>query len=234
MLKFIFLVFFISFNSNAFSESNEKPETCNFVQTDIFFYDYSFINSEDSNKSGMNNQILTARPGLEICFKTKHLNFRPNILINPFNSSTEGGMYIGKEFSKAEFGLYSSINYSQKTLGNNSNLKETVENNLLLGPYLYLFPNFSDESSLEILFRLSYYYYLNQGTVNGYTTTTSKKNGINFLTNLLYATFVNKHLAYTPSVNFVYTYSVDMVGGNIGSSVYQLQILPISFRWYLN
>nr|BFD32068.1 hypothetical protein GTC16762_16860 [Pigmentibacter ruber] len=234
MFKFMFLVFFIIFSSNAFSEANEKPETCNFVQTDAFLYDYKIINSDDSNQSGINNQVLTARPGLELCIKTKQFNFRPHILINPFNSSTEGGLYIGKEYSNAELGLYSSINYSQKTLGNNNKLNETVENNLLLGPYLYLFPSLSENNSVEILFRLSYYYYLNQGTVNGYTTTTSKKNGVNFLFSLLYATYLNKNLAYSPSINFVYTYAVEMVGGNIGSNIFQIQILPISFRWYLH
>ncbi len=234
MIKILVLIIMIFFINVAFSADDLKPNTCNFVQIDAFLYDYSFINSEDSNQSGMNNQIFTARPGVELCFKTKHFNLRPNILLNPFNSSTEGALLVGKDFNIAELGFYSSVNYSQKSLGNNSRFNETIENSLLVGPYLYLFPNFSDQDLYEIFFRLTYQYYLQQATVNGYTTTMSKKNGVNIMLSFLYATFLNENLAFSPYVDFVYTYAVDMVGGNIGANTFQLQFFPISFRWYLN
>ncbi len=234
MIKILLFIIMIFLKNIAYSTDDLKPNTCNFVQIDAFLYDYSVINSEDSNQSGMNNQIFTVRPGLEMCFKTRHFNLRPNILLNPFNSSSEGALLVGKDFKIAELGLYSSINYSQKTLGNTSRFNETLENNLLIGPYLYIFPNFSDEDLYEIFFRLTYQYYLQQATVNGYTTTMSKKNGVNIMLSFLYATFLNETLAFSPSINFLYTYSVDMVGGNVGSNTFQLQFFPISFRWYLN
>lgn len=234
MYKIFILALIIFFSNKAFSEEEQKPDTCNYVLFDAFLYDYRFINSENTEKSGMNNQILTARPSIGMCFKIRQYLLRPNILFNPFNSSTEGSVLFGKEFNNAELGLLTSVNFSQKTTGESSKSYETLENSILIGPYLYLYPNWSETDSYEILFRIAYQYSLNQVTGNGYTTTISKRNGVNILVSILYATFLTENLAFSPYLNLIYSYSIDMVGGNIGINQFQIQFLPVSFRWYLN
>jgi len=65
------------------------------MQIDGFLYDYQLILSDNSKSSGNTYQIFTGRPAIGFCFQINEINIRPNIALNPYNSSTEGSLLIG-------------------------------------------------------------------------------------------------------------------------------------------
>ncbi|WP_397600274.1 hypothetical protein [Silvanigrella sp.] len=232
-MKNIFsLCIFLMVNFCIYAESMTPPSTCNYMQIDGFLYDYQLILSDNSKSSGKTYQIFTGRPAFGFCFQLNDINIRPNIALNPYNSSTEGSLLFGREFhKKLELGLYTLVNSSQKTLGEGNYLNETLESNFLIGPYIFIYPKFNDEDLFEFFFRVAYEYDIIQNTVNNSTTLMTKKAGINIATRFLYGMKIKEHLIYSPNIEFIYSYTIDMVGGNIAKNLIETKILPISIRW---
>lgn len=232
-MKIIFtLCILIMVKFSVYAEPLKKPSICNYMQIDGFLYDYQKIYADNATNSGETYQIFTGRPAIGFCFQVDDIYFRPNIALNPYNSSTDGSLLIGKGFfNKLEMGLFSSINSSQKTLGEGKNLNETLESSFLIGPYLYIYPNFDEQNLYEIFLKIAYEYDIIQNTANNSTALMTKKAGINIETKFLFGKKMSEHLTFTPNVVFIYSYTIDTVGGNLARNILETQIFPLSVRW---
>lgn len=152
-IKLLFLLLLLVVNC-VFAQRSHGTPTCNYMQIDGLLYDYQSILGDTTGTSGDTSQIFTGRPAISFCFQAENINIRPNIILNPYNSSTEGSFLIGNEYEqKFEIGLFTSFNRSQRTLGKNETKNEIIETNLLIGPYAIIFPAISENYFTELFLK---------------------------------------------------------------------------------
>ncbi|KAB8033357.1 hypothetical protein [Fluviispira multicolorata] len=234
MKNTVFLIIFFLFNSYVFAQSQSTSHLCNYLQIDSFLYDYQNIVADNNNNSGETQQTFTGRPSLNFCFQSQNFIFRPFIALNPYNSSTNGDFSIGKIFQdNIEIGLYLSLNRSQKKLGNGDTKSETIESNLLFGPYIKIFHTSIVKNDLEFTLRISYEYLDQRMTINNSSTLMTEQKGVNIFIEELYAKELTSHLFIVPYISFNYSYTYDSVGISSGRNTFDLKISPLSFRWIL-
>lgn len=215
----------------TYSESRSPLLDGNYVQIDGFLLDEQLTSADKQEYSGSTTQVFTARPALSFYFNFDSYIFRPKIIINPFNSSTEGSFSFGKLFKKRfEFGLYSLLNRDQKTLGTSGQQNETTQTDFLLGPYVVIYPYFSQNYFLECLVIASYVYQNQQIIVLGSNDLIRDKKGFQISGNFFYNYKINQKLYFSPNVNLSYQITSDLGGANTVRNQFGVQILPISVR----
>lgn len=215
----------------TYSESQSLLLDGNYVQIDGFLLDEQLTSADKQEYSGSTTQVFTARPALSFYFNFDSYIFRPKIVLNPFNSSTEGSLSFGKLFKKRfEFGLYSLLNRDQKTLGASGQQNETTQTDFLLGPYAVIYPYFSEGYFLECLVIASYVYQNQQITVFGANDLIRDKKGFQISGDFLYNYKISQKVYFSPNVNVIYQITSDLGGANTVRNQFDVQILPFSVR----
>lgn len=217
-----------------FPASSESPHPLldgNYVQVDGFLLDEQLTSADKQEYSGSTTQIFTARPALSFYFNFDSNVLRPKIVLNPFNSSTEGSLSFGRLFKKRfEFGLYSLLNRDQKILGAAGQQNETTQTDFLLGPYAVIYPYFAEGYFLECQFIASYVYQNQQTTVFGANDLISDKKGFQLSGDFFYHYQMSQRVYFSPNVNVIYKITSDLGGANTVRNQFDIQILPVSLR----
>lgn len=235
MFKKVFFLFCILLHSKIYASFDEELEKwatqTNYMQIDGFLFDEQITSADKKEYSGSTSQIFTARPALSFYFNWDSYIFRPEIAINPFNSSTEGSIALGHLIrEKFELGAFFLLNRDQKQLGESGQQNETVQTHFLLGPYLVFYPYISQNQYFEFLMRLSYDYENEQVTVFGSNDILCDKKGVNFYSSFFYVYKINPRLFFSPSVAVAYSVTADTGGANTVRNQFDIQVLPLSLR----
>lgn len=231
MLKKALFSLFILLHLSAYSEQIESVLKTNYMQIDGFLFDEQITSANKQEYSGSTNQIFTARPALAFYFNFDSYIFRPKIVINPYDSSTEGSLAFGKIFNKKiEIGMYTLLNRDQKVLGAVNQQNETVRTDFLIGPYVVFYPYFSENYFFECLLSLSYVYRNQQITVFGSSDLISDRKGVSFDSDLFYNYKLTTRMTFSPNIALSYTATADMGGANTVRNQFDVKLLPLSFR----
>lgn len=231
MLKKVLFSLSILLHLNVYCEQIESILRTNYMQVDGFLFDEQITSADKQEYSGSTNQIFTARPALAFYFNFDSYIFRPKIVINPFDSSTEGSVAFGKIFNKEiEFGFYTLFNRDQKVLGAENQQNETIKTDFSIGPYLVFYPYFSEKYFFELLTRISYVYESQQMTIFGSNDLISDKKGVSFYSNLFYNYKLATKITFSPNIVLNYMVTADTGGANTVRNQFNVQFLPLSLR----
>lgn len=231
MLKKIVWPVLILLHFFAHSQWTSSVVTQNSVQIDGFLFDQQMISSNKQNYTGSSNQIFTARPAASFYFYFDSYTIRPRIVLNPFNSSTEGSLALGRLFfDDVELGLWTTLNRDQKSLGTQGMQNATIENDFLIGPYVDFYFGKQEDWFFECLLNVSYVYENQQAIVFGATDLIKDERGARLLSNLFFHYRLKDNLAWSPNMVASYGITSDLGGASAMRNRFDVQVMPLSFR----
>jgi hypothetical protein len=231
----IFLLLILSFVQNSiFAEKNEEKPLFekNFFKINPLYFNYEVIKASNANQySGNNLEFYTTNPSIAFHFYVNELILTPSLTLSSNNLYQSGSIGIAKNFDQfLDVGLYLLLNHNETSTGNGVDQSSIAKSDLLVGPYLSLYPFANDESYFEINARMAYKYSQYKLITNGIKQDVTTQFGGDLNLGFLYSIILTDKIYYSPSLNFNLYYTNDTGGPNTTRQSYAFEIIPFSIQ----